>query len=508
MLARLSRALGPGGQLAPHERSLFLAFCATYGLAYFPLITRDIYYIDDIGRMLRGNFEWWVGGRPLADVLFWAISLGGPALDLAPLTQILATAILAVASVLVCRTLPNSPALLKVLAIAPLGLQPYWLENISYRFDSLGMALSLLCAVAPWGLRIKGLLQVALTAVLCLMCLNLYQPSFNAFCVLFAYRAVALFIREPADGDVAWTLRVGLGGALGIAIYTPLAKAQLPDNDYVQGHAALPALLDAPRHIVANAGTAFDQVVTEWRGTTLGAICALVILLGGLAAVWAAAAQRDGGRRSRGTRLLRVPASLLVVPASFCAMHAIQLPLLWPVWQARTFVGLGLALAVAGALLAAHAPRALATALLAVQAAAMITFCFAYANYAEDQNRYDRQLATRIVYDIEALRTRAAVTHVNFDGVSGYSRPAQIAVGKYPILRKLIPIYMRERWGFGAALLNFFGLDISKGTLPRDTVEQTICSSTPPVRNSRYAIFLSGTTAIIHFTASGTPCPN
>jgi hypothetical protein len=121
--------------------------------------------------------------------------LGGhpPLVDFSPLPQIGAIAVLSYLSVLVARKFKLCGAVIAALATLPLGANPFFLENLSFKFDSLPMALSMFLVLLPilstkadnWRSWVTGTLF--LTAGLCF-----YQPSINAFLVFLMLEFVFL----------------------------------------------------------------------------------------------------------------------------------------------------------------------------------------------------------------------------------------------------------------------------------------------------------------------------
>src|SRR5262249_46718944 len=149
------------------------------------------YYNDDLKRALIGRTGWDSNGRPLTTLLMKLLQFYDHALiDISPFTQIGAVAILAWAGVLIARRYAIRSPLVAALVAFPLGAQPFFLENLSYKFDSLSMSLALFLALLPvvalredrrgWWLGVA-----ALFASLCL-----YQPAFTAFLIFVLVEVV------------------------------------------------------------------------------------------------------------------------------------------------------------------------------------------------------------------------------------------------------------------------------------------------------------------------------
>ena len=101
--------------------------------------------------------------------------------DISPLPQIGAVLVLTWIGVLIARryvaTSPRSAALVAF----PLGAHPFFLENLSYKFDALSMSLAILLAVLPIVALDAGRRGWWLGVLAIFASLNFYQPAINVF---------------------------------------------------------------------------------------------------------------------------------------------------------------------------------------------------------------------------------------------------------------------------------------------------------------------------------------
>ena len=116
-------------------------------LLVLPILLFVHRYIDDYGRSMDGEYRWAEVGRPLAAGLVALVNLGAPAVAVAPLHQLLAVGVLSLVAVVAARAYGLRSPFWSALATLPLLGQPYALENLSYGFDCLAMALALGLAV-------------------------------------------------------------------------------------------------------------------------------------------------------------------------------------------------------------------------------------------------------------------------------------------------------------------------------------------------------------------------
>ncbi|HGG9135220.1 TPA: glucosyltransferase domain-containing protein, partial [Enterobacter hormaechei subsp. xiangfangensis] len=76
------------------DKKLFSMIIIMSLIYFIPVLLSSHYYVDDLGRSIYGYSKWSENGRPLADVLFLALSFGPQLPDISPLPQLLALCVL------------------------------------------------------------------------------------------------------------------------------------------------------------------------------------------------------------------------------------------------------------------------------------------------------------------------------------------------------------------------------------------------------------------------------
>lgn len=163
------------------KKSTLLLLIISALIFYFPVIYGQSFYADDIDRITTGSYGWPALGRFLAYLISLLYSANlSITVDPAPLTWILSIVIYGLAAFCInvkISTIDKNFAL-------PLSLvfivNPFFIENLLYRFDCLGMAFSLLLSALAFSLRWSAVDCVA-KALLLIICLNFYQPFVNLF---------------------------------------------------------------------------------------------------------------------------------------------------------------------------------------------------------------------------------------------------------------------------------------------------------------------------------------
>ena len=164
------------------------------GLLILPIILNVRLYADDIDRASGGSLNWDTDGRIIANWLYRIAHLGSArAVFDHPLGAIVCIPLILLgglfASLLFQR---KSLAWVGVLSILLFG-QPYFLENLSYGFDSPLMVISIVMCIAAAWLCVSAKQQYLFIVAGSLVSISLliYQPANNAFwipiCLLGIY---------------------------------------------------------------------------------------------------------------------------------------------------------------------------------------------------------------------------------------------------------------------------------------------------------------------------------
>ena len=128
-----------------------LLMFAVYLLGIVTIIRANYSYLDDLGRAADGSRRWYDWSRYISE--FSSILVHGDTrlTDISPIPQLLAILILSVGSVLLVHVIGNKKITpVRLLASIPLGLSPYFLECLSFKFDAPYMALSILASIVPF----------------------------------------------------------------------------------------------------------------------------------------------------------------------------------------------------------------------------------------------------------------------------------------------------------------------------------------------------------------------
>lgn len=219
----------------------FLLF-AIYLTGIFAILRANYKYIDDYGRVFEGYKGWDDFSRFTSVILSPFIHADNYLTDISPLPQILACVLLSAAGIISIRALANREnakiSVWQIIAIVPMGLSPYFLECLSYKYDSVYMALSVFAAVLPIVLvdaKFMGFL--ILTIVGTVLMLTTYQASSGIFPMLLAAVVSIKWSQKEDIKSIGKKLLTGAGGYLiGMGIYKIFIMKEV--DEYVSSSVA------------------------------------------------------------------------------------------------------------------------------------------------------------------------------------------------------------------------------------------------------------------------------
>ncbi|RDU67467.1 hypothetical protein CQA53_00080 [Helicobacter didelphidarum] len=325
-----------------------------YLLGITAIIRADVYYIDDWGRSAIGYKEWDNFSRYISYFLSTFMHMDSVLSDIAPLTQFVAIGFLSFASVIVVwsirevlwknetsiweeKEVPHKKRLtiLGIIASLPIGLSPYFLEELSFRFDSPYMALSVLFSVIPF-IFIHHVRAYIPVSILCSlgMCMT-YQASSGIEIILVLFFGF-LMLNQTNAGLKKTLIFMGVSMinyiiALSIfkfIIMHPFAHAQagtatLTPSNFIEG-------------FLENLETYLDYLWNDfgWSGIKISFIALIIFFI--LSAIY----------QGKNNKILSLTLSLLVIIFGISFSYGTYLLLQEPLTRPRAFIGIGIFTAI------------------------------------------------------------------------------------------------------------------------------------------------------------------
>jgi hypothetical protein len=180
-------------ELNPNKKkdisSIFFLFIV-YLTAIIGIIRANFYYIDDIRRSIEGNGMRGDFSRHISQFLSYFIHTDTRLTDISPLPQLVACLFLSLAGFILVKIICNKTNKFLLLASLPLGLSPYFLSCLSYKFDAPYMALSILASVFPFLFMLKN---KWLYAFICIASTLVMTMTYQAASGIFIMMTLFLF---------------------------------------------------------------------------------------------------------------------------------------------------------------------------------------------------------------------------------------------------------------------------------------------------------------------------
>lgn len=467
-------------------RSLWKTYEKTFCVLLFihvigisAIIRANVSYIDDVGRVAGGyrNFGF---GRRFSDFLAVLVHADKSARDVSPLTQLLAVCIVSAACCIVISLLSEKREFdfWTIAAVLPLGLSPYFLECLSYKYDSPYMALSVLVSVLPFLFCEYGLVPYGAASIAgCLAMCTLYQSSSGVYPMLTALLCFRQWNKGRPLKDVTRFGFVSLASyCLALAVFRVWFAPYFINFGYVSQTVSL-------SKIPENLHAYFSLIRSDFKLWWL-------ILIALVAAAFVYVSARDTDRKPRALSGLLAAVTLLVMLLlSYGAYSVFEKPLTDP----RAMYGFGVFIAFAGVCVSGTkkvCPVKLACLCLSW---AFFVFAFVYGNALSENQRYlefRTEAAMRDVSETEIFRSleqNGEILRLQYRGSVSKAPILSLDDDNYNLLVRLVPNIVNNGWAHGQNYIRwYFGLgkyivmdyseDFRKLDLPilKDTFYHTI----------------------------------
>ena len=490
----------PSGQtslaLKGDEKRTFIISLFLYTLVLLPILIADRYNLDDWDRSVLGYVNWGRNGRPLTDVVMGVLSMGKPLVDFSPICQIGAIICLSWLSAVVARKFHIGRPLIASLATLPLGANPFFLANLSFKFDSFPMVLSLLLALMPIVLDDQSAghnYRSLFTGALFLLgSLCLYQPSINGFLVVAVLEYILLEKRHEDSTVITSLVRRRVFQLLiALCVYAVVAHFTVREG-YGAEHASMVrgigGLAIVQRNLVYFWSYPIDLLTGRLRLTlVLPVVVALLAsILVGL---------QYSTKTVKSGKFVWVIGAFLTPIFMLLGTFGFLILLLSPAGGPRTFIGFGALLAsslilISTVLTEYNVPGIWQCGLLFIPAYTMITFAAIYGNATKAQKDYEKHIAERLSDDLKEVIAANPVENLIIEGDVGYAPLVRRMVQKrYRLLGDLVPIHLAsdETGGFVHTVLAYQGISVpAESSMAREASIVAEALHSVPLRNDPY----------------------
>ncbi|KOC89580.1 glucosyltransferase domain-containing protein [Winslowiella iniecta] len=455
-----------------------------FGLAlifFMPLLMAGVYYRDDLDRATTGAFGWGVLGRPLADlILKFITSSSNRAVDIFPYSIIYSSLCLSLACLILGKYLARNNVKHHVLISAMMIFNPFFLQNIAYRFDSLGMSVALALAVFAFAFSGKRKISAyGIPVAVLVASLSTYQTCANIFIALVALE-VLILAKQNNRKEIVNTL---LFRALQyVASYVAYMLIVAPFFGGSNARSELISLSDVALFL-ANISEMNSFIRSYFKGVTLWYYL-VPVLFSALCFMVAA--------RNRNAVVVSAISLVLSAIIFYISLLGPLILLKSPPIAPRSFVGFG----ISGVILAYMISSSLSKAnwILLLPVIASLSFSAQLGNAMSLQREYEKNVFAAITKD---LINRTDIHDVRFTGIANYSPMTYSIVNGRKIFD---PFISRASEWIAAFQINEMGLKnvclgYGKGNETRKALEGM--KENRVSTNSNYSVYLKDSQAII-----------
>jgi len=425
----------------------FVWLAVIYVVAISALLRADFNYVDDMGRAYAGYKNWGITySRYLSDFLSGILHGGNYLYDISPWPQLVAVVLLCLTSLLaICLiTGKRSVSLWEIAAVLPLGLSPYFLECLSYKYDAPYMAISVLAGVLPlvfWregkGRDVWVFFAASLLGTLAVC--TTYQAATGVFPMLVILLAFQRWNRGENWKQCARFCLIAAGAfCAGILIFQ-FGIMGIHESDYAAG--SLPPLEQLLPLTLEHLGIYFDYLTTDLKSSWLALILVIQVLfvVGNVCS-------------SKRRKLPALGVAVLAMALMELLCFGLYPALAQPLYSPRAMYGFGVFVAFL-AVSAVSRPFALPVKL----ASLALSYCFfvfalTYGNALSVQKEYTAFRIQSVIETVNHLEVFQSDEEkiVQIGGSIGLAPPLRNAPQSYNILSRLVPVTFQGPWKWGS----------------------------------------------------------
>ena len=416
---------------------LFLSI--VYVVAYISIFRANYSYIDDIVRTVRGDDVCGTFSRHVSEFLSYFIhTTTGRLTDVSPLPQLLACVFLAFSGFVLVKTMQvrglreAQPSIFEnyylLLATLPIGLSPYFLECISYKFDAPYMALSILASVFPFLFMHKNRWIYAGISVLSLLIMTMtYQAASGIFLMMMVYFFFRTILYKSDSVKNAFIFLgiscLSYGIALGLFRFCFMQEV----NAYVSTDVSV-------NHNIFllfwhNITRYFPLVYRDWN--VIWKITTLIILV---------VFYVKNIVLSKLNKVVAFLVTTLFLTLLAVSIFGVYLLLEHPLFDPRAMYGVGVFLAILGVDICFSLKKIFSFPAI-VLSWCFVVFAFAYGNCLADQKRYAEFRAEMLIHDLsQLLPEKTKEPHeIAIIGTIGHSAVVENVARNNPVIKRLVP---------------------------------------------------------------------
>ena len=414
-----------------------LLFSVVYFIALMPLIRANINYNDDMGRVRYGYRDFGFG-RHVSNNLSILLHGSKNVSDISPFTTILAIIIMAIVSVLILKIILKEKKLkwYHIVAALPIGMNPYFLECYSYKFDAPYMALSVLFAILPFVFyknekKNKNIPFIISSVIFTFLMASSYQSSAGIYPMITIILALTMFNNKEDKKEIfKFIYKAIIGYGLGLIIFKlsmpPVTEYYL-DPGILNLKSIIPESISNYKHFYK---AIYEDMKLRWLIYMLVILFSLMI---------------KEVVQSKQKKSLSICVVLLSLVILFLFMFGAHPFLKETVVKPRTMYGLFVMITILS-IKACDCKYNLVPEFFSICLAyAFLTTSLIFGNACNEQFEYNHFRMELLINDLNTLDVdNDEALKVDLKGTVGKSGKVEDLIVKLPVLKKLLPLTLGD----------------------------------------------------------------
>lgn len=457
------------------KNSKVIIWCMIASFAYaFPILTSPVLYGDDMGRSLLGYSLWGGIGRPLADYVMNILSFGPQMIDMSPLPQVLGVACMALTAAMLCHKVGITNGLYAfIISILLIG-NPFFLANLSFKFDAFTMCLSVLLSYTAVHILDHKIYRF-FSPLLVIASLSLYQASLPVFMLSAVIIAVHMATTWKDRAAMLTFISTAIASLIaGYVIYSHFIANVFLTDPYSIKHSGI--TLDTSiiyRNILLYCDLVW-KMINGWQFFAFALLAASSVIAS------TALAYKYISKSDKNIWSVVISMIVMLCPVITAALSILPLIFLEnPVVTPRVFIGMSLMMVswFVVVIFATQTKVSLVTALPVC--VFMFVFCFTFTNANKQQFEFEKEIAAKIGDDVSDMNEPAKIDQMIFSGREPMSPLLRAAYKKFPVMYAFVPQHMNSSSWVGYITLkhNAFTerLGWHKGVIQKESIDNMTC---------------------------------
>lgn len=303
---------------------------AIFAVAFFALIHASYDYADDIRRTYTGERSWVGSSRYISEIFSILFHTNLKIEDITPITQIWAILFITIAAYLMAWIFTKGKInFTSLISSSILGLSPFFISNLAYKFDSPYMAAAILFGVLPFlfNENEKTYIYVSIVSII-LVCIS-YQAANPMYIILTVYVVLQRWIEKRDLKEIIRFTAVSILCFIIALIIFKLFLLNFVSSTESSSYADFAASTSLPVTFMNNLKTYFATVFDYWGNLWIKFFTAGFFIL------FIATALKSSKQNKVLTLAISVAALALMTLLSFGAYLVLAAPIL----HTRAFMG-------------------------------------------------------------------------------------------------------------------------------------------------------------------------